>query len=246
MKVLNFLKEQNLSEIQVAILAGGLGTRLRPITEKIPKPLVEVAGRPYLEWQFDYLKKFGFKNILLLTGHLGDQVEKHFGNGHSLGLEISYSHEKSPLGTGGALLNAANKLKDQFILLNGDSFLPLDFGAFLKEFSQKKWKALISLYDNSTPTDVPENIKIDNDGKITAYEKGAGTSKGFSFVDSGVYALDISVFADETLRVCSLEADLLNKFRAQGLVGGFVSPERFYDIGTPERKKLFEETCGRF
>src|SRR5262245_38458562 len=107
--------------MQAVILAGGLGTRLWPLTKEIPKPMVPIAGTPYLEHQLRLLAKQQITDVVLLTGYLGSQIEGHFGNGASLELNIRYSRESRPLGTGGALREARHLLADSFVLIYGDS-----------------------------------------------------------------------------------------------------------------------------
>ena len=111
--------------MQAVILAGGKGRRLRPITEQIPKPMIEIKGKPFLQYQLEFIKDCITKDILLLVGYLGDKIEAYFKNGSGLGLNIQYSYEKAPLGTAGALRNANDKLEDEFLLLYGDSYLLL-------------------------------------------------------------------------------------------------------------------------
>lgn len=225
------------SQRQVAILAGGLGTRLRPLTEKIPKPMVSVAGQPFLHWQLLELKAQGYFKILLLVAYLGEQIEAHFGDGSKLGLEIQYCYEVSPLGTGGALKNALPQLEDEFILLNGDSFLR----APLREMEQAfgNVDALVSTYDNRVATPVIPNIKTDG-SQVVAYEKDAGPEKGFREIDSGIYILKRALIASEKREAFAL-ADLWPPLIKSGRLGAFHVDERFYDIGTVERLKEFEE-----
>lgn len=108
--------------IKALILAGGLGERLRPHTEKIPKPLIEVAGRPILFWQIDWLKDNGVKDIVLAVGYLGEKIEEAIGDGEKFGINVEYSYEKKKLGTGGAIKNARRYLvnTDKFLVINGD------------------------------------------------------------------------------------------------------------------------------
>ena len=106
--------------MQVAILAGGLATRLRPLTAKIPKSLIQIQSKPFLEYQLEFLKRGGVKDIVLCIGYLGEQIEEYFGNGKKFGVNISYSHEdKNLLGTAGALKNAQNLLQDTFFTMYG-------------------------------------------------------------------------------------------------------------------------------
>ncbi len=114
--------------MKVVILAGGLGKRLRPLTEDRPKPLVEVCGRPILEWQIIWMKRYGFKDFVLLLGYAREKVIEFLGSGRSLGIRVSYVIEDEPLGTGGAIKNAESVLRneDMFIVMNGDIITNLD------------------------------------------------------------------------------------------------------------------------
>src|SRR3954447_18395096 len=111
--------------MQVVILAGGLGTRLWPLTGQIPKPMAPVGGVPYLEHQLRLLRTQGLHDVLILTAYLGNQIENYFKDGRRVGLHIRYSREPEPLGTGGALRNAMHMLDDAFIVIYGDSYLPI-------------------------------------------------------------------------------------------------------------------------
>src|ERR1700686_1756541 len=122
--------------MQAVILAGGLGTRLWPLTRQVPKPMVPVAGVPYLEHQLRLLKKQSILDIVLLTGYLGEQVEEYFGDGGSLGLAIRYSREPQPRGTAGALREARSLLAGTFLLIYGDSYLPIDYAAVFERLGR--------------------------------------------------------------------------------------------------------------
>lgn len=222
---------------QVVILAGGLGTRLRPITEKVPKPMVPVAGEPFLHWQLLDLRAQGFSRVLLLVAYLGEQVERHFGDGRALGMELSYSYEPEPLGTGGALKNALERLDDEFILLNGDSFLKAPLGEMFAAFRRGDFEAMVSTYDNRVPVPVIPNIKV-RDGRVIDYKKDAGGD--FKLIDSGIYVLRKSLLAARPESRFML-ADLWPPLIASRRLGAFAVAERFYDIGTLERLKEFEE-----
>ncbi len=224
---------------QVVILAGGLGTRLRPITEKIPKPLVPVAGEAFLFWQLKECFRQGYKNILLLVSYLGEQVEAEFSDGKDLGLSISYCFEKVPMGTGGALKNAICLLEDSFFILNGDSFLRAPMIDIENFFDRSGADALISTYDNQKPTPVKENI-ISQNGFISRYQKAAGREQGLELVDSGIYMMKKSVIAGVSQEKFQIE-ELWPELILQKKLASFAVNERFYDIGTPERLKEFEE-----
>jgi NDP-sugar pyrophosphorylase family protein len=240
---------------QVVILAGGLGTRLRPITEKIPKPLVPVAGQPFLYWQLLDLKQQGYTDILLLVAYLGEQIEKHFGDGRDLGLHIRYSFEPEPLGTGGALKHAVAALAEEFVLLNGDSFLRAPLDAMGAAFAANGYEAMISVYDDRVPTQVIPNLKTSGH-VVLDYKKDAGRERGFDKIDSGVYVMKRSLLESVdgasgpglspsgSVQGFSQKfalADLWPGLLAKGRLGAYNVPERFYDIGTPARLQEFEE-----
>lgn len=223
---------------QVAILAGGLGTRLRPITEKVPKPMVPVAREPFLYWQLLDLKAQGYTKILLLVAYLGEQIRDFFGDGSGLGLEIQYAFEPEPMGTGGALKNALPQLASEFILVNGDSFLKAPLVQMEKCF-EKGYDAVISTYDNHDPVPVIPNLKVRGD-KVIDYKKDAPPEEGFDKIDSGLYVMKRSLVEGEKREKFML-ADLWPPLIASGRLGAFEVRERFYDIGTHDRLQEFEE-----
>jgi NDP-sugar pyrophosphorylase family protein len=231
-----------MREMQVVILAGGLGTRLRPLTEKIPKPMVPVREEPFLHWQLLDLKQQGYKRVLLLVAYLGEQIEAHFKDGSAFGLEIEYAYEPEPLGTGGALKNALPKLADEFILLNGDSFLHAPLAAM--EEKLRSSDAVVSTYDNRIPTPVIANLKI-RDELVIDYKKDAGQELGFDRIDSGVYLLKRRLIENYPAERFML-ADLWPTMIAAKRLAAFAVNERFYDIGTIERLKEFEEKIGDY
>lgn len=225
---------------QVVILAGGLGTRLKPFTEKVPKPLVEVAGKPFLHWQLQNIKIQGFRKVLLLVSYLGHMVQEYFGNGADFGLEISYGFEVSPMGTGGAIKNSIEKLEDSFFLLNGDSFLPLEMNAMWSHFENSHAQALVAVYDNRDKTPVPNNLKVAA-GQVLGYEKNGGAEKGFNGVDAGAYVIRRRLFELDFPEKFDLET-LWSKTIDQRELKAFDVSQKFFDIGTPERLKEFEKT----
>ncbi|HPJ72288.1 MAG TPA: sugar phosphate nucleotidyltransferase, partial [bacterium] len=174
-----------MKEMQAVILCGGLGTRLRPLTATIPKALVEVGGRPFLEHQFLELRRHSITRILLLTGYLGGMVEDRFGDGREWGLVLSYSREETPLGTGGALLRAAPGLEETFFLINGDTFLPLDYRRLSRAFSARSGVGLLSVVASAGTGRVP-NIRLGEAEKVVDYRRRGPAAEGFTHVDAGV------------------------------------------------------------
>lgn len=243
---------------QVLILAGGLGTRLRPLTEKCPKPMVPVCSEPFLHWQILDLKEQGYTDIVLLVAYLGEQVRQHFGDGSKWGVRIDYVFEKTPLGTGGAIVNAVQELKDdlenEFMILNGDSFLRAPLDDIAGFFEEGRFDAVVTTYDNKVPTPVPNNLQVKNQ-MVVKYQKGAGLEHGFTCVDSGIYVVKKSIFMSNEIASRPVPfqlEDVLHPLMAVRTYGAFAVDSRFYDIGTPQRLEEFEsfvkteQTAGRF
>ena len=221
--------------MQVVILAGGLGTRLRPITERIPKPLVPVNNRPYLEYQIEYLRRSGFTDILLVTGYLGEKIEAHFGNGTTFGVRLTYAQEDVIRGTGGALKYAEDHLADEFLVVYGDSFLPISYSGLIEAFLNSRKKGMIVAYDNRKSTDVKNNVALDDHFLVIRYDKTV-SDKRLRYVESGVLVLKKSIIGlIPAEKVVSLEIDIFPQLIVEKQLAAFVTKERFYDIGTPLR-----------
>jgi mannose-1-phosphate guanylyltransferase len=224
--------------MQAIILAGGLGTRLLPLTEAIPKPMAMVAGAPYLEHQLRLLAQQNIRDVLLLTGYLGDQIEAYFGDGSQMGLRIAYSRENSPLGTGGALREASDKLEDAFLVIYGDSYLPIAYREAFDLLMATDAEGLVVVYDNSlADTSVKNNIDLDGNGRVARYEKDSPDRLGY--VEAGVLALRRAVVDLMPAEgAVSLEKEIFPKLIARRQLAAFVTRQRFYDIGTPDRLRL--------
>src|ERR1700712_1818752 len=157
-------------KLSVAILAGGLATRLRPITETIPKALVDVAGVPFVCRQLEYLREQGVKKVVLCTGYLGEMIEDVVGDGSAFGLEVAYSPDgPTLLGTGGAMKQALSLLGDSFFLLYGDSYLPIDFSKVEEAFIEGGKSGLMTVLDNGDRWD-KSNVLF-RDGRLVEYNK---------------------------------------------------------------------------
>jgi mannose-1-phosphate guanylyltransferase len=230
------------TNIQAAILAGGLGKRMRPLTESMPKPMIEVRGKPFLHHQFELLRSFDIRRIVLLVAYLGDQIERHFGDGSTLGLHLSYSHEPEPLGTGGALKNAAATLDEEFLLLNGDTYLAIDYAALAKTFRASGALAMIVAYEN-TDARVPSNLALSADGGVAVYRKR--DPSGLTHVDAGVIALRRGVLAEIPAGCkCSLEEEIFPKLIERGQMEAWVTTEPFYDMGSPAGLEALAKRLG--
>ncbi len=217
--------------MQAVILAGGLGKRMRPLTESVPKPMIEVRCKPFLQHQFELLRSFGIRRVVLLVAYLGEQIEKHFGDGSALGLHLSYSYEPEPLGTGGALKNAGAMLGEEFLLLNGDTYLAIDYAALADAFRASDAMAMIVAYENSDAR-VASNLALSADASVVAYRKR--DPLGLTHVDAGVIALRREVVAEIPAgSKCSLEEEIFPKLIERGQMKAWVTKEPFYDMGSP-------------
>jgi NDP-sugar pyrophosphorylase family protein len=228
--------------MQAVILAGGLGTRLWPITRDIPKPMVPVAGVPYLEHQLRDLARRGIGDIVLLTGYLGGQIEEYFGDGARLGLRVRYSREPKPLGTGGALKFASPLLDETFLVIYGDSYLPIDYAAMLAALDSSAATGIVATYlDRKGETGVHPNIAATG-GFVTAYDKAGSSGLDLDRVEAGVSAFRKSVLAliPEGDPV-AFEPNVLPALAARRELLEWPAARRFFDIGTPERLKAIEE-----
>jgi len=228
--------------MQAVILAGGLGTRLGDITKRVPKPMVPIAGKPYLEYQLNELRRQGITDIVLLTGYLGEQIESHFGDGSQFGLSVRYRREETPQGTGGGLRDAATLLADEFLLIYGDSYLPIDYPAVLRRLADDPAAVGVAMvYDNAESTTVPNNIALDEAGYVLRYAKDVPQSADLRYVEAGVLAFRRSIVNYlPANRPVSLEKDAFPELIARRELLGFVTRQRFYDIGTPDRLTAIE------
>ena len=225
--------------MQAVILAGGLGTRLKPITERIPKPMVSVAGKPFLAHQISLLARNGVDDIVLCTGYLSEAIESYFRDGAAFGVSFRYSREPEPLGTGGALKHAARYLSDAFFVLNGDTLLDIDYESVFARFKSLAVVGLMVAYDNSVFV-AEGNVGVDARGFVAAYSKEAGC--GLSLVDAGVsvFSKNITGYFPRKKRF-SLEEDVYPKLIAASQLAAYPTSQRFYDMGTPERIQVLEE-----
>ena len=233
--------------MQAVILAGGLGTRMRPITETIPKPMIAVAGKPFLQHQLELLRGAGIERALLLVAYLGEQIQEYFRDGAKFGCDISYSFEPSLLGTGGALKNAEEQLQDDFVLLNGDTYLGIDYRGLAKEFAEVDCSALIVAYlkpvtvlQDIPASVLPNNLGVNRDGVVTAYRKR--NPEGLSHIDAGVIVLKKEILAGlRTGQKCSLEEEIYPNLIARSEMRAWVTHEPFHDMGSPAGLATLEE-----
>jgi NDP-sugar pyrophosphorylase family protein len=228
----------------IIILAGGLATRLRPITESVPKALVEVAGRTFLEHQIDLLKRNTIDEVILCVGYLGEKIEQRYGDGKALGVRIKYSYDGPKLlGTGGAIKKALRLLPDAFFVLYGDSYLPVDYQAVAAAFEQTRKPALMTVFANADAWDT-SNVWFDH-GCIRLYSKREKLLE-MRHIDYGLMICTRAIFDDYPDNVSFDLADTLEKLSRNGKLAGFEVNQRFYEIGSPpglaELKRLLSGT----
>lgn len=179
--------------MQIVILCGGLATRIKPITKKIPKSMVLIQGKPFLWHQINLLKKNGIYDIVLCIGYKGEQIEKYFGGGGKFGVNIQYSKDgKKLLGTGGAIKKAEPLLEDIFLTMYGDSYLPFDFQKAIDFFKKSNTMGLMAVFKN-TDWHESSNVEVGNN-LVKSYSKKRKT-KEMKYLDYG-----LSIFKKEALQ----------------------------------------------
>jgi N-acetyl-alpha-D-muramate 1-phosphate uridylyltransferase len=214
---------------RLALLSGGLATRLRPVTAATPKSLVPVAGEPFLAHQLRSLCAGGLREIVLCVGHLGDQIEDFAGDGSRFGLSLAYSRDGvAPLGTGGALRAALPLLGSRFLIMYGDSWLTQPIEPVWRAFCESNQPALMTVFRNENRWGA-SNVEY-RSGAVLHYDKERHTP-AMHHIDYGLEALDTELFGDRTraaFDLCELWPDLA----ARGLLAGFETASRFYEIGS--------------
>jgi NDP-sugar pyrophosphorylase family protein len=230
--------------MQVFILAGGLGTRLRSKISDLPKCLAPINGKPFLEYQFDILKRNGISEAVLCIGYLADKIETYFSNGEKFGMKLFYSEENSPLGTAGAIKNAEKYSDNLNLILNGDSILDINYGNAL-EFHKKKKSDLTIIASYVENISDYGGMELDNNDKIISFiEKGKPSS---GWVNAGLYVCERSLWGliPEGKNI-SLEKEIFPKIISEKSCYGYKTEKFFIDIGTPERYKEAERILGSF
>ncbi len=217
--------------LPVAILAGGLATRLRPITEKIPKSLVEVAGEAFIVRQLDYLRRQRVRDVVLCIGYLGEMIEAVVGDGSRFGLHVSYSMDgPALLGTGGALRRAGPLLGEACFVLYGDSYLPVDFGAIETEFWASGRPALMTVLYNQDRWDKSNVLFVD--GKLQEYNKRA-PRPDFSYIDYGLSIVRREILESYPANQAFDLATVYHSLSLEQRLHGYEVFKRFYEIGSP-------------
>jgi MurNAc alpha-1-phosphate uridylyltransferase len=217
------------------VLAGGLGTRMRPFTLHTPKNLVEIGGRPFLDWQLELFAKNGVGRIVLSTGYLGHKIESHVGRNGTHGVEVGVVHEKEQLGTGGAIIHCLPRLPDEFFIAYGDSYLLQPFAPVHAAFVESGCGALMTVLRQEGGTS--ENNCSMRGGMVARYQKGqpAGT---FSHMDYGLLFFRKSALAK--YRRGNFPTDVIfNDLIAAGQLAAFETRAPYYEVGSKEGLRNF-------
>ncbi len=227
------------SLMKVLVLAGGMGTRLRGIVNDRPKPMAPVLSRPFLEYLVSQLKRHGLTDIILCVGYLGEQIEEYFDDGHRWGVHISYSHEKEPLGTGGAIKLARKLVQEEnFLVMNGDSFLDVDLNTLIDYHLERKALATIALVETGDPIRYGV-VEINENREIESFVEKGHSSRS-KLINGGIYMLNKKVFDYIPEGKVSLEKEVFPNLIGKGFYGlpvkGF-----FIDIGVPEAYRMVQE-----
>jgi NDP-sugar pyrophosphorylase family protein len=220
----------DLANWPVAILAGGLATRLRPVTDKTPKALLSVAGEPFLVHQVRLLHSHGLRKIVLCVGYLGEMIKTTIGDGSDLGLQIIYSFDGPTLrGTGGALKRALPMLGERFLVIYGDSYMPVDYSAIVEAFVLSRKPALMTVFQNQGRWDA-SNVWFEA-GEIRCYNKKVRTPE-MRHIDYGISVLTAGVFASFPDRLPFDLADVYSRLVSEQQMAAYEVKQRFYEIGS--------------
>ena len=226
------------------ILAGGLGTRLRPALGELPKPLAPIGGRPFLERQIAWLRGHAVRDIVLCVGHGAAAIRTALGDGKALGVRLDYSEEQEPLGTAGALALAGARVEGPALVLNGDTFAPCDPWALERARWERGALGAVALFE------VPDagsrgRVETDELGVVTRFVEKDAAHQGSAWVNGGLYAFAPRAWRWLPSRTpASLEREVLPALAGHGLLAGMRMPGEFFDIGTPEEWARAERRLG--
>ena len=220
-----------MSLYPIIILAGGLATRLRPVTERIPKALAEVAGEPFISHQLRLLRSHGAQRVIISAWYRGDMIQEYVGNGRRFDMNIEYVFDGDiPLGTGGAIRKALSLLSSPFFVLYGDSYLPCDYAAIQAYFDDGNQPALMTVFRNRGKWDA-SNIEMEN-GKILQYDK-RNHSPRMEYIDYGLGMFLPSVFFNLQEGHVDL-AEIYQRLVADKKLLAYETKERFFETGSFE------------
>ena len=219
-----------LAEVPVAILAGGRATRLGPLSADLPKALIPVAGRPFVDHQLALLERRGVRRVVFCVGHLGEQIEAHVGNGARYDLHVTYAYDGDRLlGTGGAVRRALPLLGELCYVVYGDAYLDIDYAAVLDHFLGRPEPALMTVFHNGGRWDT-SNVHFQG-GKVVRYDKRQ-PDPAMAYIDYGASLYRASAVERMPLDEPYDLGDLTHALAADGLLAGYEVTQRFYEVGS--------------
>jgi|OM-RGC.v1.007856230 NDP-sugar pyrophosphorylase family protein len=230
---------------KAVLLAGGKGTRLRPLTDTIPKALIDIHGKTITEHLFDLLKKYGIRDVTLSVGYIKDKIKDYFQDGSKFGVNISYIEETKALGTAGPLRLAKSSLKDSFICSNGDELKKINIPRMFRLHKRKNALVTIALTTVDDPTQYGV-ARLSGSRILEFVEKPKKENAPSNLINSGFYIIEpevLDMIPDN--KFCMLEKDVFPKLAEQGRLRGFPFAGQWYDTGSMERleraRKLWKD-----
>ncbi len=224
---------------QSVILAGGLGTRMQPLTFSTPKPMIRIHGKPFLEYIINLLRDNGIQKVLILTGYLHEQIEEYFKDGKRFDLSISYSY--SPVGddTGTRIKKARELIQDKFLLLYSDNYWPLQLDLLTRFYKRMRTKASVVVYNNRDNV-TKNNMLVDDKGFIQIYDRSR-VNKNLNAVDIGFFLLDRNIFTNLPKKNFAFEDVVLPRLIKKRQLGGFLTDHKYYSLTNPGRIPAIEK-----
>lgn len=217
--------------LPLVLLAGGLATRMKPETEKLPKSLLPVAGRPFIAHQLALAVKNGVSEVVVCVGHLGEMIEGYVGDGAAFGINARYSCDgEKPLGTGGATLKASQLINGPFFVMYGDSYLTVDYRAVADAYVGSGKRGLMTVYKNCGLWD--DSNAVFADGRVSVYSKRRKVP-GMDYIDYGLCVLSGDALDGWKPGGAFDLADVYERLAQSGELAGYEARERFFEIGSP-------------
>lgn len=233
--------------MQAIILAGGMGTRLRAAVQDRPKPMAQVVSKPFLEYQFDLLKRDGITDLILCVGYLAEQIVDYFGDGRRWGIRIDYAFEREALlGTAGAIKNAAPLIQGPFLVLNGDTYFDLDLRQFIRFHEMQRCQdatvlGTLAVLEITDPT-AYGSVWIDGQSRITSFAEKAVGSRPVNLISAGVYLLEPELLdLIPAGKKVSIERETFPAIlKSDQYLLGYIAEGFFVDVGTPSEYIRFQ------
>lgn len=224
---------------QAVILAGGIGTRLRPLTDNLPKPMIPINRKPFLEYLIELLKENGIEEVILLLGYLPEKIKEYFGNGSKFGINIKYSIGKVSFETGKRIKNAEELLDDNFLLMYCDNYWPLNLKKLVEYHNNHNVLVTVTIYTNKDNF-TKSNMKVDDQGYVILYDKSR-KEENLSGVDIGFFIINKKVLELMPDINISFEKEILPKLIKEKQIAGYLTDHKYYSIGKIERLPITEQ-----